>query len=58
MKKLYSIFCVFNWRLTKWAVKKYKRFNESMRKAGNWVSAIAINYPNIFVHWQHGFNGA
>jgi hypothetical protein len=56
--KLNRIFGVFNWRLIKWAVKKYKRFNGSMRKAGNWIRATAKSYPNIFVHWQHGFHGA
>ncbi|HNG85379.1 MAG TPA: group II intron reverse transcriptase/maturase [Bacteroidia bacterium] len=56
--KLNRIFGIFNWRLIKWAVKKYKRFNGSMRKAGNWIRATAKSYPNIFVHWQHGFIGA
>jgi group II intron reverse transcriptase/maturase len=56
--KLNKIFGAFNWRLIKWAVKKYKRFKGSMRKAGNWIRGIALHYPYIFVHWQHGFQGA
>ncbi len=56
--KLNRIFGIFNKRLIKWAVKKYKSFKGSMRKAGNWIRATAKHYPNIFVHWQHGFQGA
>ena len=55
---LNRIFGLFNWRLIKWAVKKYKRFKGSMRKAGRWIRQIATNYPYIFIHWQHGFHGA
>jgi len=55
---LNRIFGVFNWRLIKWAVKKYKRFKGSMRKAGRWIRQLATDYPYIFIHWQHGFHGA
>lgn len=55
---LNRIFGLFNWRLIKWAVRKYKRFKGSMRKAGDWIRQIAKNYPYLFVHWQHGFHGA
>ena len=56
--KLNRIFGLFNWRLIKWAVKKYKRFKGSMRKAGRWIRELAKRFPYIFVHWQHGFGGA
>jgi group II intron reverse transcriptase/maturase len=59
--RLYSlnrVFGLFNWRLIKWAVKKYKRFKGSMRKAGDWIRQVAKNYSYLFVHWQHGFHGA
>lgn len=55
---LNRIFGLFNWRLIKWAVKKYKRFKGSMRKAGDWIRQTAKNYSYLFVHWQHGFHGA
>lgn len=29
-----------------------------MRKAAKWIRATAKHYLNIFVHWQHGFQGA
>ena len=56
--KLNRIFGLFNWRLIKWAVKKYKSFKGSMRKAGNYIRGIANDFPYIFVHWQYGFAGA
>jgi RNA-directed DNA polymerase len=55
---LMRIFRIFNWRLIKWAVNRYKRFNNSMRKAGRWIRQIAKSYPGLFVHWQHGFQTA
>jgi len=57
-RDLNRIFGIFNWRLIKWAVKKYKRFKGSMRKAGRWIRQLATDYPYIFIHWQHGFHGA
>jgi group II intron reverse transcriptase/maturase len=56
--KLNRVFGLFNWRLIKWAVKKYKSFKGSMRKAGNYIRSIAESFPYLFVHWQYGFKGA
>lgn len=55
---LMKIFRIFNHRLMTWAVNRYKRFKGSMQKAGQWVRGLAKSYPNLFVHWQHGFQGA
>jgi len=55
---LNRIFGLFNWRLIKWAVKKYKCFKGSMRKAGKWIRRIGKEFSYIFVHWEHGFFGA
>lgn len=55
---LMRIFRIFNWRLIKWAVKRYKRFKGSMQKAGRWIRQLAISYPGLFIHWQHGFHNA
>jgi RNA-directed DNA polymerase len=55
---LMRIFRIFHWRLIKWAVYRYKRFRKSMHKAGRWIRQIAKSYPGLFVHWQHGFQGA
>jgi group II intron reverse transcriptase/maturase len=56
--KLMRIFRIFHWRLIKWAVRRYKRFGGSMHKAGRWLRNLALCYPGLFVHWQHGFTGA
>jgi len=56
--KLMRIFRIFHWRLIKWAVYRYKRFRRSMQKAGRWIRQLAKSYPGLFVHWQHGFQGA
>jgi RNA-directed DNA polymerase len=55
---LMRIFRIFHWRLIKWAVCRYKRFRNSMYKAGRWIRQLAISYPGLFVHWQHGFQTA
>jgi RNA-directed DNA polymerase len=55
---LMKIFRIFHHRLMRWAVNRYKRFKGSMRKAGRWIYALARSQPNLFVHWQHGFQGA
>jgi RNA-directed DNA polymerase len=56
--KLNRIFGLFNWRLIKWAVNKYKSFKGSMRKAANYIRETAKNFPNLFVHWQYDFGNA
>jgi group II intron reverse transcriptase/maturase len=56
--KLMRIFRIFHWRLIKWAVKRYKRFKNSMHKAGNWLRNLAKSNPKLFIHWQYGFQGA
>jgi group II intron reverse transcriptase/maturase len=55
---LNRIFKLFNWRLIKWAVRKYKRFKGSMSQAANWIRRIAFDFPDIFVHWHYGFQRA
>jgi group II intron reverse transcriptase/maturase len=55
---LMRVFKIFHWRLIKWAVSRYKRFNNSMHKAGRWIRQIAKCFPNIFIHWQYGYQGA
>jgi len=55
---LMRIFRIFHWRLIKWAVNRYKRFRNSMHKAGQWIRHLAKSYPGLFVHWQHGFQNA
>jgi len=55
---LMRVFKIFHWRLIKWAVCRYKRFRNSMYKAGRWLRQLSEKNPKIFVHWQYGFKGA
>lgn len=43
-----------NETMVKWAVRKYKRFKGSKRKARNWLRGIAERQPNLLYHWQLG----
>lgn len=48
---------LINLRLVKWVRNKYKRFRRKPYKlAWNWLVRIYKSYPNLFVHWQYGFN--
>lgn len=47
------IFERFNYRLLKWAIKKYKRLKGSFRKAGRWLRNLASVRPDLFHHWKH-----
>ncbi len=38
--------------LIKWAVKKYKRFKGSRKKASTWLKKIARRDPTLFSHWN------
>ena len=49
---LYSIFEQLNRILTKWAMRKYKRFRYSKAKARKWLGRIALRQPHLFAHWQ------
>jgi len=37
--------------LTKWAMRKYKRFRGHQRRARKWLEAIARREPELFTHW-------
>jgi len=55
---LRRVFKIFNNRLLKWAIKRHKRFKGSRVKARRWLLGIAEVNPNLFVHWQCGFQTA
>lgn len=44
-----------NDRLVRWVSKRYKRFKGSMKRAGRWLKEVSQSYPNLFLHWAHGF---
>jgi group II intron reverse transcriptase/maturase len=41
-----------NRALTRWARKRYKRFNRSLFKARQWLRAISEKDPNLFYMWH------
>jgi RNA-directed DNA polymerase len=55
---LMKLFRIFHHRLMHWAVNRYKRFKGSMRKAGRWLYEMSRKQTELFIHWQHGFQGA
>lgn len=50
-----AVFYVLNYRLVKWARKKYRNFRYNGDLARAWVKEQAISTPKLFAHWQAGF---
>jgi len=51
-----KLFRVINMRLVKWVRNKYRKFRRRhWYNAYKYLKGIAQCYPNLFVHWQHGF---
>lgn len=47
---------VVNRRLAKWVRNKYRKFRRRhKREAYRYLQGLGNSYPNLFVHWQHGF---
>jgi RNA-directed DNA polymerase len=49
--RLGRLYMHLGFRLAKWALKKYKRFNGRYSRAFNWLADLKKNYPNLFYHW-------
>ncbi len=52
---MYPVFRSLNDRLVKWLMNKYKRYRRKVGKARSKLKQLAIEYPNLFVHWRYGF---
>jgi RNA-directed DNA polymerase len=50
--KLHQTFNPLNLMLTKWAMRKYKRFKGHQRRASRWLLMIRKREPFLFAHWQ------
>lgn len=46
-----SVFNYINYRILKWAIKKYKRFKGRVNKANKWLKKIHSHNPSLFAHW-------
>lgn len=53
--EMQRVFRSLNDRLVKWIKNKYKRYKRSLIASRMALKKIARDYPNLFVHWQHGF---
>ena len=50
--KLYQALSPLHGILTKWAMRKYKRFRGYQRRASRWLFRIKKTSPHLFAHWQ------
>jgi group II intron reverse transcriptase/maturase len=50
----YTMKCL-NKRIIIWALRKYKRFRRSKRKATEWVMEVIKREPKMFAHWAMGW---
>ena len=51
-----SMFRLLNFRLARWAKRKYRRFRKNhWYGAYKWLVNISKSFPDLFVHWEHGF---
>ena len=51
-----GMFRVLNFRLGLWVRNKYRRFRKiPWYFAYKWLVRVSIDFPNLFVHWEHGF---
>jgi RNA-directed DNA polymerase len=48
------VFNQLNRMLVKWAKKKYKRFHRSKTQASKWLTKVARQKRELFIHWQLG----
>jgi len=40
-----------DWKLVRWAARKYKRLKGSQRRATKWLNRIKEKEPSLFMHW-------
>jgi len=40
--------------LTRWVMRKYKRYRRHKRRATKWLGRVRKREPNLFVHWRLG----
>ena len=51
--QLYPTFDRLNQTLTRWVMRKYKRFNKRHKsRAWYWLGRIAKQNPDLFAHWR------
>ena len=53
--ELIKVFRLLKKRLVRWAMNRYKRYRNKLRKAYQWLHKVRTEYPYLFYHWQLGF---
>jgi RNA-directed DNA polymerase len=48
---LHRIMDHIDWKLVKWAARKYRRMKGSQRRATKWLNRIKSKEPSLFAHW-------
>jgi RNA-directed DNA polymerase len=48
------VFEQLNRILAKWAMRKYRKLNNSLKQAMKWLARIARENRELFLHWQLG----
>jgi len=54
---LSSLLRYVNLTLLAWAMRKFKRFKAHQVRAGRFLQQLAVDRPDLFVHWQLGMRG-
>jgi RNA-directed DNA polymerase len=49
---LSEVFRPFNLTLTRWAMRKFKRFKGRPRRAVHWLGRVSRKERNLFAHWR------
>ena len=52
---LKPVFYYLHHRIIKWILNKYKGFKRSRVLAVRWLRRITKQYPNLFYHWELGY---
>lgn len=52
--EMYCLFKGLNQRLAQWCMQKFKTLRRHKRKAWHYLGKLAVEQPNLFVHWRIG----
>jgi RNA-directed DNA polymerase len=53
-KGMNSIYHNVNHWLVRWAMRKYKKLRARKKRACDWLTTVAVQKPDWFVHWRMG----
>ena len=56
--EMYPVWRHFNLTLMAWAQEKYRHLRRCNRKTGRYLTKIAKERPQLFVHWRIGMSGS